>query len=309
MKNLTLIASIAVLCPLMPAQTIEDGIMMGKRQICSGYLYSRDSWDEYWEGARKRDNGNIGSITTESHTLFANYGVTDRLNVITMIPHVSTDASKGVLAGMSGFQDATFAAKYKFFQTPLTEYGALRAIAVFTASTPMTDYTPDFLPLSIGLHSRRLTGRGTAHFRANTGWFINVTGAYTWRGDVGLDRPFFYTDGQLTFSDQVPMPDVFDYSLSSGYIRDELVLSASFSQQRTQGGGDIRRQDAPFVSNRMNFSRAGLWAKVPVLSRHGTTVSLIGGYSYVVDGRNVGQSSTLTAGVMYFFTCPWSRTK
>lgn len=145
----------------------------------------------------------------------------------------------------------------------------------------------------------------TAHFRADKGWFINGSSAYTWRGDVSLDRPYFYTDGRLTFSDKVPMPGVFDYSISSGYIRGDMVLSGSFSEQRTQGGGDIRRQDMPFVSNRMNFSRIGAWAKIP-LPKH-EALSIVAGYSHVLDGRNVGQSSTITAGVMYLFQFPGSR--
>ena len=51
------------------------------------------------------------------------------------------------------------------------------------------------------------------------------------------------------------MPDVFDYTLSAGYLKGGLQVPISFSQQTTLGGGDIRRQDMPFVSNRMNFSR------------------------------------------------------
>ena len=298
-------ATLALLCPGIHGQTIDDGIMMGRRLLCAGYMYTHDSWDHYWEGALKRINGNIGTVTTESHQMFANYGVTNTLNVIAHIPHVSTNASQGVLAGMSGFQDATLAAKYKFFETQLTETGRLRAIAVVQASTPMTDYTPDFLPLSIGLGSRRIGVRMTGHFRANKGWFINATSSYTWRDDVTLDRPYFYTDGRLTFSDTVPMPSVFDYSISSGYIRGELVLSGAYSEQRTQGGGDIRRQDMPFVSNRMNFSRVSGWAKVP-LPKH-DALSIVAGYSYVLDGRNVGQSSTITAGVMYLFRFPGNR--
>jgi hypothetical protein len=117
---------------------------------------------------------------------------------------------------------------------------------------------------------------------------------------VRLDRPYFYTQDTLTMSDSVPMPDVFDYQLSAGFIRGELVLSAGFGEQRTQGGGDIRRNDMPFVSNRMNFSRVNLWAKVP-LPRH-DALSLVGGYSHVIDGRNVGKSTTLTAGLMYLFS-------
>ena len=304
MKLLTGAASFALVCLASYGQTIDDGIMMGRRQFCAGYMFTHDSWDEYWEGSLKRNNGNIGTISTQSHQIFANYGVTDRLNVITHVPHVRTNASEGVLAGMQGFQDATLAAKYKFFETPFTDTGRLRAIAVVLASSPMTDYTPDFLPLSIGLGSRRLGARLTVHFRAHKGWFINASPAYTWRDGVVLDRPYFFTDGKLTFADRVSMPGVFDYVLSSGYIKGELVLSGSFSEQRTQGGGDIRRQDMPFVSNRMNFSRVGGWAKVP-LPKH-DALSIVAGYSYVVQGRNVGQSSMITAGVMYLFNFPRS---
>lgn len=305
MTTLLRAASFALLCLAAHGQTIEDGIMMGRRQLCAGYMFTHDSWDEYWEGARKRTNGNIGAVSTQNHQLFANYGLTDRLNVITHVPHVRTNASQGVLAGMTGFQDGTIAAKYKFFETRFTERGRLRAIAVVTGSSPMTDYTPDFLPLSIGLGSRRLGGRLTVHFRANKGWFINASPGYTWRDGVSLDRPYYFTNGRLTFSDRVPMPDVFDYGVSSGYIKGELVLSGSFSEQRTQGGGDIRRQDMPFVSNRMNFSRVGGWAKVPLPKQE--ALSIVAGYFYVLQGRNVGQSSTLTAGVMYLFNFPGSR--
>ena len=307
-RNLThILLPMLLLHPALRGQTIDDGIMMGKRMLCAGYMFTHDSWHEYWEGTRKRANGNIGTLTTQSHQLFANYGVTDRLNVIASIPHVRTEASDGVLAGQRGWQDTTMAVKYKFFDAPLTEVGSLRAMAAVSAVAPMTNYTPDFLPLSIGLGSRRLAARMTGHFRARKGWFLNATSAYTWRDGVQLDRPYFYTNGRLTFSDRVQMPSVFDYSLSSGYLRRDLVLSASFSQQRTQGGGDIRRQDMPFVSNRMNFSRAGAWAKVPVPKLE--DVSLVAGYSYVLQGRNVGQSSTFTVGVMYLFHFPGSHTK
>ena len=285
-----------------PAQTIDDGIMMGKRLLCAGYMYTQDSWDHYWEGARQRDNGNIGTLRTQSHQLFANYGVSSKLNVIAHLPHVQTEATRGVLAGMRGWQDATIAVKYKFFEAPVKKAGSFRAIAVVSGAAPMTNYTPDFLPLSIGLASRRVSARLTGHFRTRRGWFVNLSPSYTWRDGVQLDRPFFYTNGRLTFSDRVEMPRVFDYAASAGLIRGEMVLSASYSEQRTLGGGDIRRQDMPFVSNRMNFSRVSGWAKIPLPRQR--ALSLVAGYSYVGKGRNVGQSTTLTAGMMVLFNFP-----
>ena len=302
LRTIWAIAALACGCA---AQTIEDGIMMGRERLCAGYMYSRDSWSEYWEGSLQRSNGNMGTLTTESHQLYGIYGISDRLNVIVSVPYVQTGASAGVMAGQRGWQDATFAAKYKLFQRPMTKRGSIRAIGVIQASTPVSDYTPDLLPFSIGLASRRIGARGTLHYRDRSGWFINGTSAYTWRDGVTLDRPFYYTDGHLVFSDRVDMPNTVDYSASAGYIRGELVLSGMYGGQRTLGGGDIRRQDMPFVSNRMDFTRAGAWAKVP-LPFH-KSLAVVAGYSRVVTGRNVGQSNTFTIGMMYLLNFHRSR--
>jgi hypothetical protein len=81
--------------------------------------------------------------------------VTDRLNVIAMVPYVWTEANQGVLAGMSGFQDLTVALKYAAIDRPFTTKGSIRVIGVVSGSTPLSDYIPDFLPLSIGTQSQR----------------------------------------------------------------------------------------------------------------------------------------------------------
>jgi hypothetical protein len=89
----------AVSHPLARAQTVDDGVMISGRVFFGGYLYTRDSWDHYWEGTLFRANGNIGTLTTQTGTISVNYGVTGRLNLIATIPHVGTDASQGVLQG------------------------------------------------------------------------------------------------------------------------------------------------------------------------------------------------------------------
>ncbi len=228
--------------------------------------------------------------------LFGNYGLTDRLNVIATAPYVWTRASQGVLQGMQGFQDLTVAAKYNFLQRP-SRLGTVRAIAVAAAGIPLTDYTPDFAPLSIGSGSKRLSGRGTLNLHTDQGWYANGSTAYTWRGGVTLDRPYYYTDGQLFFTDQVDMPNVFDYEVSGGYMKHGLMAVATFSQQRTLGGGDIRRQDMPFVSNRMNFSKIGAMAMAPLPKVRRLSCEVT--YTYTIDGRNVGQATTVTVGLLY----------
>jgi hypothetical protein len=298
-RALTLLVLIA--SPSMPvqAQTIEDGIMMSKGALFTGALYTHDSWDEYWEGALKRDNGNIGTLTTQTNSWFGNYGLTGRLNVIASVPYVWTQASQGVLHGMHGVQDITLAGKYNVVERSLAKAGSLRVIGVVSAGLPLTNYTPDFQPLSIGSASKRLSGRGTVNLQSIPGWFVNGSMAYTWRGAVTLDRPFYFTDGQLFLTDEVTMPRVFEYAVSGGYLKRGLLATVSFAQQRTQGGGDIRRQDMPFVSNRMNFSKLGAMVMYPIPKLRDLAFEF--SYAYTIDGRNVGQATTITTGLLYRF--------
>jgi hypothetical protein len=228
-----------------------------------------------------------------------NYGVTDRLNVIAIVPYVKTKASQGVLHGMQGLQDLTVAAKYRLLQTDFTNRGTLHTLVVASAGLPLTDYTPDFMPLSIGSASKAVSGRLTLMFHARKGWFINASGAYTFRGRVTLDRPAYFTEDRLILSDEVAMPDVFSYTVSAGYMKPRLMVPISFSQQITRGGGDIRRQDAPFVSNRMNFQRVEAFAMYSLPTPQDLAVRVAG--TYAVNGRNVGQATTFTAGLLYTF--------
>ena len=289
------------------AQTIDDGVMMSKGELFTGAVYTHDTWDEYWEGGLKRDNGNIGELKTQSNSWFANYGVTDRLNVIGHIPYVWTEASQGVLAGMSGVQDLTIAAKFRAIHAPDTALGTISAFAVLSAGIPLTDYAFDFQPLSIGMGSTRITPRGTLTLEGGTsGLFMDATGAYTWRSDVTLDRPYYFTDDELHMTDNVVMPQVFDVGLSGGYRRHGVMAAALFKWQHMTSGGDIRRQDMPFVSNRMNATRIGAMGMYPIPKLEALAVNA--SYAYTVSGRNVGQSSTVSFGVTYQFGL-WGRPK
>ena len=48
---------------LANAQTEIDGIMMSKKQLCTGAVYQYSAWDNYWEGTFKRNT--IVSIDTD----------------------------------------------------------------------------------------------------------------------------------------------------------------------------------------------------------------------------------------------------
>ena len=57
------------------AQTDMDAIMMEKNAFCVGPMYSYSSWKDYWEGTLKRENLNIGKVTTQMYSVMGNYGI------------------------------------------------------------------------------------------------------------------------------------------------------------------------------------------------------------------------------------------
>ena len=109
------------------AQTIDDGVMVPRKTIFTGVLYTHDSWDHYWEGALQ---------------------------------------------------------------------------------FPMTDYQPDFQPLSIGLGSARVGARATVQYQSTRKFYVTGTAAYAWQRDLSIDAPYYFTNNQLFLTNVVKMPDV-----------------------------------------------------------------------------------------------------
>jgi hypothetical protein len=291
---------------VLSGQTIDDGIMIPRHTLFTGNTYTYDGWSRYWEGHLYRSNANLGTVTTQTDNWYADYGITNRIDFIAQVPYVWTNASLGVLRGMEGYQDITLAGKWAFLERPFTSKGSLRAIAVVSGTIPMTNYEPAFQPLSIGNQSKTISARTTLFFQSHKGFFGTASAAYTWRGNVSLDQPYYYTAGQFYPTNQVVMPQVFDYNLNSGYLTRGRMFFFTWAQQRTQGGGDIRRQDLPFISNKINYSKVSVTAMypLPIPFLRDLTAQFI--YGYVVDGRNIGRSATYTTGLLYTVHFPGS---
>jgi hypothetical protein len=279
------------------AQTLEDAEMLQRHEVHATAMYATDSWSEYWEGTLQRSNGNIGTVTTRSIDVNVGIGVTDRLTVIGSLPYVRTDASQGVLHGMSGRQDLTLLAKYRVANPLIAGRARLKVLAVGGVSTPTSDYTPDFLPMSIGLHSKSAITRLAAHLQDRTGWFFDGYAERVWRSNVTLDRSAYYTDGQYYETNEVAMPDVAMYRGTLGWQRGAWCVPVGLTTQRTLGGGDIRRQDMPFVSNRMNATTAH--AELMYFLPFASNLRLDLGAARTLAGRNVGRSTSFMTGFTY----------
>jgi hypothetical protein len=283
----------------LTAQTPTDALMMDKGQICFAALYTHDTWDQYWEGELKRTNGNIGTLTRQTIMPMFALGITDRFNVIGALPWMKTQASGGQMRGVSGFQDFGLWLKATALEKT-SGSGILSIHTVLGMTLPTSDYLEDYAPFSLGLGCPDFSIRATPQFLFNKGLFIRGTAAYNIRGSAKIERDYYYTTHGI-YSDEVDMPNALSYGATIGqWLFDyTLQVQATFDGLNTFGGFDIRRQDAGFPSNKMNFTRVG--AFVNYYPTFAPGFGIVAQLNQVLTGRNVGMSTAFTGGITYQF--------
>ncbi len=278
----------------LSAQTDIDALMMSKNEFCIGPMYSYSSWKNYWEGTRKRENLNLGTVSTKMLTVMGNYGISKKLSVLFSAPYVKTKASAGTLQGLDGIQDLSLFLKWRPFQTKLGN-GKLSVLGIAGVSFPLTNYTPDYLPLSIGLHSKTALGRLMVDYKWRD-FFATASATYLLRDNIKIDRESYYTT-EMHNTHEVEMPNAANYNFRAGFRNQRWIAEAVANIWRTLGGFDITRNNMPFPSNKMNATTVGANFKyvLPPLPQ----LSIVAGGNTTVAGRNVGQATTVYGSVFY----------
>lgn len=290
-----MVTAVLLLCAsMLRAQTDLDAIMMSKKNFCVGASYMRSSWDHYWEGTYKRNNQNIGTMSTQMIGLMGTYGVSKKFNIIVNAPYVWTHVTAGTLHDQHGIQDLSLWLKWLALEQNVGN-GVLSLYALGGGSAPLTNYIADYLPLSLGLRSKTLSGRLLVDYQLGN-FFATVSGTYTWRDNIKIDRNSYY-DTQLHLTNEVDMPNMTLFNFRTGYRSDRWIIEAVATKMTTIGGFDIRKNDMPFPSNKMNATMVGAHFKYNLKKVEG--LSFEGGGSYTVAGRNVGQATSFDGGVFY----------
>ena len=242
----------------LEAQTDIDAIMMSKKNLCSGIIYSHTNWTNYWEGTQKRVNANLGTVSSNNYSVMANYGFNNHLNIIAELPYVETKASGGQLHPMKGLQDFSLWAKWEAFEKSLGK-GVLSVFGVGGFSSPSSNYPADFLPLSIGLGSTNVYMRVITDYQVSD-FFVTASATYIHRKNIRIDKPAYYTT-EMHFTNEVQMPDAAQYNLRGGLRNNRWIAEIVANNWTTLGGFDITKNNMPFPSNKMNMTTLG--ARVP----------------------------------------------
>ena len=279
------------------AQTDMDAIMMGKNRFCVGPMYSYSNWKNYWEGSLKRENLNLGTVSSQTISVVGNYGISSKLNVLFNVPYVKTKASAGTMSGMQGVQDLSLFVKWMPLEKEMLG-GLFSLYGIGGVSFPLTNYVADHLPLSIGIRSKTASARLMADYQTGS-FFVTASGTYVFRDNISIDRTAYYTE-ELHHTNEVAIPDGGNFNLRTGFRNERVIAEAVVNSWKTYGGFDITRNNMPFPSNRMDATTVGVNIKY-VLVPTRNEISIVAGGNTTVSGRNMGQASTVYGSFFYVF--------
>ncbi len=276
------------------AQSPTDGLLMPKGSLCNLISYSQTTWTNYWEGENKRSNTNLSIFKAQNVMLMGALGLSDKLNVIVALPFIKTSASASYLAGQSGLQDFSVWLKYKIVEKK-GSFGDLKVFTTLGGSIPTHNYVADYLPFSIGLHTKTASGRLIVNYEKN-GFYLNAQGGATLRSNVKIDRNSFIFNNKLYESDVMPVPNAADGSLALGYLSKRFQTAVSLDKFGCLTGDDIRYNDAPILTNNMQATSINWFGRVNI-----GHLSLMANVGKVLKGRNVGEATSFGGSVLYWF--------
>lgn len=303
--NYYLLLCLTILSLEMSAQTPSDAVLMNPGQFCGGIFYNNSSASEYWQGDSLLENGNVGTLTSQSIAAGFTLGIIKNLNIYATLPWIKNSPSAGFVEGTSGIQDFMFAAKYQFLDKKLGA-GNFKALVSATGTLPASSYIPEH-PYSIGLGCADGIGRLILAYQSDMGIFGKAQGGYHIRGNSELVRVYYYTFDEAFYSNAVDMPSAIDYSATLGYItKDNLTFKAEaeFSMFNSLGGFDIRPWDQGFPSNEMDAMRIG--ANFQYIPEFAKGLGLHLNTAYTLNGRNVWKTFNIGGGITYFFNI-WNK--
>lgn len=294
MRKIFLVFLIFLTPSITKSQGLIDGFMRGAGKGVVALSYSSENYKNFYKGTTLVSEPNLGTITTQSISLFAAVGLLNQLDIVASLPYITASPSQGTLSSQSAIQDIAIALKWKPIELKIENIGTVSGIVSAGVSTPMSEYVAD-AAVAVGHHFSSGDVRVLGNFMTDFGLFASVQAGYNRRGDVNLDHVTL--DGTM----KTTVPDAVDISTKIGFGTSEYYIDAWIQNQTSRGGTDIGNTDASFPSNGVSFSRIGFTGYYPLpLFDRMFGVSISG--SNTLDGRNVGNSTRFSVGLVYGLT-------
>ncbi|WP_299103645.1 transporter [uncultured Tenacibaculum sp.] len=275
------------------AQGMFDGFMPKKGDLSITASFTKSDFDKFYLGDVKQDAVPVhGEINQNIVSLFAKYGITDRLSAVVNIPYISAENTSGAPdpvngeTSISGLQDITLGLKLNAytFQFKKADLSILTAGSIVIP----TNYEPVGI-LSLGNGGFGVDLRLGLHLQTDIGFFSTLYAGYNLRGDA--DNNLMPNRGDFN------VPNSFVTTGKIGYASKFIYVEAWADYNNSETGVDIGSPafTGNFPETDVDYARVGLTVYKEIIPNLG----LSAGIGKVIDGRNLGDSIIYSGGITY----------
>ncbi|NJK83686.1 MAG: hypothetical protein HC912_07585 [Saprospiraceae bacterium] len=274
----------------MEAQSPLSGFMNGKGRGAIALSSSMEQYDEVFLVPNDANGVPVfEEVDINSTSLFASYGISDRLDVVMTLPYIKTtgNASETVLNRLgfentrSGVQDLSVFVKYNPFSTKVGE-SDLNFLIGAGLRTPLGDYRVDEglqSILAIGNRATSFNGLAIAKLRTPSGIFLTTQAGYSFRNNE--------------------VPNALLGEIKLGYAGSRIYAEAWYAGQISKDGVNILGEGFAgfFPATDVSYTRAGASVYVPIIGGFGVS----GGINQYLTGRNIGKATGYFGGLVLTF--------
>jgi hypothetical protein len=272
------------------AQFSDDAILLPKKGLFLHLSYSESRFDSYWEKDVLLKNNDIGKISKQIANAHISFGISNRINLFASLPYARNSSNLSFKTKQEGFQDLSGGLKFSILD-PVKPFSVVLS---GTVTKPLNSYSLGNQILALGLGSRTIGGKLILRYKFESGLYAGAHGGYIGREIVALENDVYKSNNELIYSNKVAPPDAYDYGLRLGYLGDSFQIEAFGDRATSLSGDDIQYNQLPFISNKVNFTKAGIYTKYQI-NKVGFTVKA----SQVLAGLNTPKSLNISAGVFF----------
>lgn len=273
------------------AQGLLDGFTPKKGNLSLTGSFSKSQYDQLYVGDVKMNPVPVhNEINQNIFSLYAKYGITDRLSAVVNLPFISANNTSGLPDPINGqneisdLQDISIALKLNAHKFNFKN-ADLNIITGFTAIIP-TGYEPNGI-LSVGSGAFGIDVTAGLHLNTKSGFFSTLLASYNLRGDAENNA----TGGEFG------VPNAFVTMGKIGYSSSFIYVEAWADIFNSEEGVDIGGPGftGNFPETNVDYKRVGLTVYKNIIPELGLSL----GFGKVVDGRNLGNSTIYSAGITY----------
>jgi len=290
MKHLNLFLLACLMSSAAFSQTGVSGFMKPAKEGVVSFSSSSESYDKVLLVPSEIDGVPVfNEISINSYNIYGEYGLSDRFTISINIPYIQSEgeatsatlAENGFENKRDGLQDLSLNLKYLIKEFNFSG-SSLSLMGNLGLETPLSSYEVDEglqSILAIGNQSTRVNTVGIATFKLNNGVFATGQLGYSLRSE--------------------DVPDAILSQLKIGYAAEKFYGHVFIGAQKSTSGVDILGEGFQgfFPATEVSYTRIGVNLFAPIYKDFGAS----GGFSQIVDGRNIGTATGFYLGLNYSF--------